>query len=107
MPPRLLLHGHDILRRFGIRTFDDLLAGQGDVLRYLAHEHDTLRISSDDSKHTLRAMNENARRGFFNGSRPPFGYHVTETEAQGARGKRKKQLDIDPAEAAIVICACS
>lgn len=39
----------DILRRFSIRTLDDLLAGQGDILRYLAHEHDTLRIKTDDS----------------------------------------------------------
>ena len=58
--------------------------------------------SKENAKHTLRAMNENARRGFFNGSRPPFGYRVVDTEAQGARGKRKKVLAIDPAESAIV-----
>jgi hypothetical protein len=27
--------------------------------------------------HTLRAMRENARRGYFNGSRPKFGFTVT------------------------------
>lgn len=37
------------LRRFGIRTFDDLLHQQGDLLRYLATEHDTLRIQTEDS----------------------------------------------------------
>ena len=37
-----------LLKRFSIRTFDDLLAGQGDVLRYLAQEHTTLRIKSED-----------------------------------------------------------
>ena len=38
-----------ILKRFGIRTFDDLEALQGDLLRYLATEHDTLRTPSNDS----------------------------------------------------------
>ncbi|MDZ4821370.1 MAG: hypothetical protein SGJ20_20605 [Planctomycetota bacterium] len=39
----------DLLRRFGIRTFDDLMSLQGDVLRYLSSEHDTLRIPNGDS----------------------------------------------------------
>jgi hypothetical protein len=38
----------DVLRRFGIRTFVDLNDQQGDLLRYLAHEHDTLRIKAED-----------------------------------------------------------
>ena len=38
-----------LLKRFSIRTFDDLLTGQGDVLRYLAQEHTTLRIQAEDS----------------------------------------------------------
>lgn len=38
-----------LLRRFGIRTFDDLARGLGDVLRYLAEAHDTLRVKSADS----------------------------------------------------------
>lgn len=38
-----------VLKRFGIATFDDLKDQQGDVLRYLAAEHDTLRIPNDDS----------------------------------------------------------
>jgi hypothetical protein len=37
-----------LLRRFGIRTFVDLEERQGDALRYLATEHDTLRIPSAD-----------------------------------------------------------
>jgi len=39
----------DVLRRFGIRTFVDLHDQQGDLLRYLAHEHDTLRVKTEDS----------------------------------------------------------
>lgn len=37
-----------ILRRFGVRTFVDLEERQGDVLRYLAGEHDTLRVPNAD-----------------------------------------------------------
>ena len=32
--------------------------------------------------HTLRAMKENARRGYFNGSRPKFGFTVTTEEVE-------------------------
>ena len=38
----------EVLRRFGIRTFADLADQQGDALRYLAGEHDTLRIPNSD-----------------------------------------------------------
>jgi hypothetical protein len=38
----------EVLRRFGLRTVSDLAEGQGDVLRYLASEHDTLRVPSSD-----------------------------------------------------------
>ena len=57
--------------------------------------------SKENGKHTLRAMNENARQGFFNGSRPPFGFRTVETERPGRRGK-KKRIEHDPTEAAIV-----
>ena len=39
----------DILKRFGIVTLDDWGALQGDLLRMLATEHDTLRIKKADS----------------------------------------------------------
>ena len=38
-----------LLRRFDIRTFQDLQDQQGDLLRYLAEEHDTLRVRTRDS----------------------------------------------------------
>lgn len=38
----------EVLKRFGIRTFQDLQDQQGDLLRYLVHEHDSLRIRGDD-----------------------------------------------------------
>ncbi len=58
--------------------------------------------SKENGKHTLRAMQENARQGFFNGSKPPFGYRTVETEALGNKGHKKKRLAVDPSEAAIV-----
>jgi hypothetical protein len=39
----------EVLKRFSIRTFEDLFAGYGDVLRYLTHDHTTLRVRSEDS----------------------------------------------------------
>ncbi len=38
----------EILRRFGLRSFADLFEGQGDILRYLAHEHTSLRTPTED-----------------------------------------------------------
>ena len=58
--------------------------------------------SKENAKHTARAMCENARQGFFNGSNAPFGYCAIQTEAIGNRGRRKKKLGINEAEAAIV-----
>jgi len=53
--------------------------------------------SKENGKHTLRAMKENARQGFWNGSRPPLGYRVVVAEQRGA--KLKKKLEIDPVQA--------
>jgi DNA invertase Pin-like site-specific DNA recombinase len=56
--------------------------------------------SRENGKHTLRAMRENARQGFWNGSRPPFGYRTTDAEKRGH--KVKKVIVIDETEAAVV-----
>ena len=56
--------------------------------------------SRENAKHTLRAMNENARQGFWNGSRPPFGYRVVDAEKRGQ--KVKKRLAVDPFQAETV-----
>ena len=53
--------------------------------------------SKENAKHVLRAMKENARQGFWNGSCPPLGYRTVEAERRGARVKKK--LAIDPVEA--------
>jgi site-specific DNA recombinase len=52
--------------------------------------------SKENGKHTLRAMKENAHQGFWNGSRPPYGYRAVEVERRG--DKIKRRLQIDPSE---------
>lgn len=56
--------------------------------------------SKENAKHTLRAMNENARQGFWNGARPPIGYRIVAAEQRGS--KIKKKLEIDPIQAETV-----
>jgi site-specific DNA recombinase len=57
--------------------------------------------SKENAKHTLRAMKENARQGFWNGALPPIGYRIVEAAEQ--RGHRtKKALEIDPIQAETV-----
>lgn len=52
--------------------------------------------SKENAKHTLRAMRENARQGYWNGSRPPFGYRIVAAEQRGTRTKKK--IEPDPAQ---------
>src|SRR5664280_873474 len=92
------------LKKFGVsvvsitqETSDD---PTGQMVRQIFKVFDEYQ-SKENGKHTLRAMKENARQGYFNGSTPPYGYRVKEVEKQGNKGK-KKVLDIDTAEAAIV-----
>jgi site-specific DNA recombinase len=56
--------------------------------------------SKENAKHTLRAMKENARQGFWNGSLPPIGYRIVAGEQRGHR--IKKTLEIDPFQAETV-----
>lgn len=71
----------------------------GDVVRKILNVFDEYQ-SRENAKHTSRAMNENARQGFWNGSHPPFGYRTVEAERRGT--KAKKVLVVDEAEAAHV-----
>ncbi|NOU00871.1 MAG: recombinase family protein, partial [Gallionella sp.] len=58
--------------------------------------------SKENGKHTLRAMKENARRGYFNGSRPCFGYQAVECFMDGDKSKKKKRAEINHTEAGVV-----
>jgi site-specific DNA recombinase len=73
----------------------------GELTRRMVAVFDEFQ-SKENAKHTARAMRENARQGYFNGSAAPFGYRAEAMEAMGNRGRRKKRLAIDEAEAAIV-----
>lgn len=71
----------------------------GDVVRKILNVFDEYQ-SRENAKHTHRAMVENARQGFWNGSIAPFGYRVVAAGQKGAR--TKKVLAIDECEAAMV-----
>lgn len=79
-------------------TSDD---ASGEMMRRIINLFDEHQ-SRENSKHTHRAMCENVRQGFFSGSRPPFGFKSVATDISGSRGRKKKRLEIDEAEAMIV-----
>jgi site-specific DNA recombinase len=79
------------------QTSDD---SAGEMARRIFSMFDEYQ-SKENGKHTLRAMKENARQGFFNGSRPPFGYKIQELDLPAAKGK-KKRLAVDESEAPLV-----
>jgi DNA invertase Pin-like site-specific DNA recombinase len=56
--------------------------------------------SKENAKHTLRAMKENTRQGFWSGAPPPIGYRTVAGEQRGHR--IKKTLEIDPFQAETV-----
>jgi DNA invertase Pin-like site-specific DNA recombinase len=71
----------------------------GNLIRQILGSFDEYQ-SRENAKHTLRAMQENARQGFWNGAQPPFGYRIAAAEKRGH--KTKKVLAIDETEAAVV-----
>jgi site-specific DNA recombinase len=71
----------------------------GEMFRKLLNVFDEHQ-SRENAKHVHRAMCENARQGFWNGSHPPFGYETQIAERRGA--KEKKVLVIDDEEACVV-----
>src|SRR5260370_2608763 len=94
-----------VLKKAGVRvlsitqqTGDDAAGEMASKLFSLFDEYQ----SKENSKHTQRAMLENARQGYWNGSIAPFGYRAVDTEAVGNRGPLKRRLEVDPAEAATV-----
>ncbi len=99
------LHHERILKKAGVTvisitqpTTDD---ATGDMVRSMLSMMDAYS-SAENAKHTSRAMQENARRGFFNGSRAPYGYQAVETDVTGHKGRKRKRLVIDEDEARVV-----
>jgi site-specific DNA recombinase len=54
--------------------------------------------SRENGKHVRKALIENARQGFYNGSPIPLGYKSVEVEKRGARIKKKLAIDAVEAE---------
>ena len=73
----------------------------GDMQRHIFMLFDEYQ-SKEISKHTLRGMQENARQGYFNGSKAPFGYQTVDAGQTGNRGRIKKKLAVNEGEAAVV-----
>ena len=71
----------------------------GELIRKIIGNFDEYQ-SQENGKHTLRAMRENARQQFWNGSVPPFGYTTEVAEQRGIRVK--KRLVVEDTEARIV-----
>ena len=75
--------------------------GEGDsadILRGVVSLFDEFQ-SKETAKHVTRSMIENARQGFWNGSRAPFGYRTYTAEVRGIRNKKK--IETDEAEAVV------
>ncbi|MFW2829830.1 recombinase family protein [Sphingomonas sp. ID0503] len=68
---------------------DDPISGMMRQIMALFDEYQ----SKENAKHTLRAMRENARQGYWNGSRPPYGYRIVAAETRGQRTKKKIEPD--------------
>jgi site-specific DNA recombinase len=71
----------------------------GELVRKMLHVFDEHQ-SRETAKHVSRAMCENARQGFWNGSTPPYGYKLEVKERRG--NKDKKVLVPNETEAAVV-----
>ena len=69
----------------------------GEMIRNIVTMFDEYS-SKETAKHVKRAMKENARQGFWNGSRPPFGYKTTIAEWRGDRPKKVLEVDAEQAK---------
>jgi site-specific DNA recombinase len=72
---------------------------QADLMRQILSSFDEYQ-SAETTKHVSRSMLENAKRGYWNGSMPPYGYKTTIVERHGK--KEKKKLALEPQEAEII-----
>ncbi len=69
---------------------------QGNLIRSVLTGFDAYH-SAETAKHTTRTMMENARQGYWNGGKPPFGYCTIEAEKRGDRVKKRLAIDEDEA----------
>ena len=98
MYQRKLLKAGIRLESITQHTTDD---SAGQMQRHMIMLFDEYQ-SKEIAKHVLRGMQENARQGYFNGARPPFGYQTIIVGQTGVQGRIKKKLAINEQEAEIV-----
>ena len=91
------LEEHGVLLKSITQQFGD--GPQADLIQTVIAACDA-HNSAETAKHVSRSMIENARQGFWNGSRPPMGYRTYIAEHRG--DKAKKKLEIEPKGAEIV-----
>ena len=84
------------LRKAGVELISIGQDENGEFMRKMLNVMDE-RQSRENAKHVHRAMLENARQGFWNGSRPPFGYRVEIVDRRGTRDKKVLVIDEDEA----------
>lgn len=70
---------------------------QGDLIRSVLTSFDSYS-SAENAKHVKRCMIENARMGFWNGSKPPFGYGTEVAEYRGDTAKKVLKINDEEAE---------
>lgn len=91
------------LRKVGVEfvsiTQDMGQDASGEFIRKVLNVFDEHQ-SRETARHVHRVMLENARQGFWNGSRPPFGYATQVRERRGTR--EKKVLVVNEEEARII-----
>jgi len=58
--------------------------------------------SRENGKHVLRAMKENARQGFYNGSRLPLGHAFGEFDRRGHRTKKNVVNSVEAETARLI-----
>jgi site-specific DNA recombinase len=83
---------HSVTQNLAEDANGDLMASI--ITAFDAHQ------SAETSKHVSRTMLENAREGFWNGAKPPYGFETFVAETRGK--KEKKKLKIHDREAEIV-----
>ena len=76
----------ETLKRFGLRTFQDVFEGKGDVLRYLITEHTSLRVKSDDSNRSRWPLHPLCKL---------LVQHIDELPAQGVYREVNSQAMLD------------
>jgi len=75
---------------------------QGDLIRSVLTSFDSYS-SAENAKHVKRCMLENARKGFWNGSKPPFGYDTEISEYRGDTAKKVLKIKDDEANTVCLV----